>query len=240
MNMALWGGRFESGPDELFKAINNSLAFDFRLGLEDIDGSIGWAKAIQRVGVLTSDELARLVGALGELRAVVAANPQAPAADADEDIHSWVERNLIVKTGALGKKLHTGRSRNDQVATDLRLWTRGQIDTRITEILAAQRSLVGLAEREQSTVLCGYTHLQRAQPILFAHWALAYFEMLDRDAARLGDARKRVNVCPLGSGALAGTAYAIDRQLLATELGFDAPSNNSLDAVSDRDFAIET
>lgn len=238
--MALWGGRFASGPDQLFREINDSLGFDYRLAREDIAGSIGWAKAIHRAGVLTAAELASLTAALQALDAKVAAQPRLPLADADEDIHSWVERQLVDSLGPLGKKLHTGRSRNDQVATDLRLWTRNQIDTRQVEIKAARRSLIAIAGRELNTVFPGFTHLQRAQPVLFSHWALAYEQMLARDAERLRDARRRVNVCPLGSGALAGTAYAVDRHALAADLGFDGPSGNSLDAVSDRDFVIET
>lgn len=250
--MALWGGRFEGGPDALFRALNDSLPFDYRLAKQDIAGSIGWARAIHRAGVLTAEDLARLEGALGELGALVAADAKAPLgpsvgtaapgdrAARDEDIHSWVERHLIERVGDLGKKLHTGRSRNDQVATDLRLWTREAIDERLGELHACRASLVGLAERERGTVMPGYTHLQRAQPVMLAHWCLAYVEMLERDEARLRDARRRVNVCPLGSGALAGTAYAIDREALAKDLGFERASRNSLDAVSDRDFVVET
>jgi argininosuccinate lyase / amino-acid N-acetyltransferase len=237
--MALWGGRFESGPDALFRALNDSLGFDYRLALCDIDGSVGWARAICRAGVLTPAELTTLEGALRELRGRVEKDPSRPRSANDEDIHSWVERNLIEMVGDLGKKLHTGRSRNDQVATDLRLWTRGAIDERLAEIDDCRRALLDLGTRERGTVLPGYTHLQRAQPVLLAHWALAYAEMLERDAARLADARARVNVCPLGSGALAGTAYSIDRAALAKDLGFDAPTRNSLDAVSDRDFVVE-
>ncbi|HYE61269.1 MAG TPA: argininosuccinate lyase [Phycisphaerales bacterium] len=238
--MALWGGRFESGPDALFKQLNDSLRFDYRLARQDIEGSIGWAKAIARAGVLTPDELTKLTAALNKLLEEVRANPTLPANDTDEDIHSWVERRLIESVGPLGKKLHTGRSRNDQVATDLRLWTRAAIDQRLAELRDCRRALIDLATREQSTVLSGYTHLQRAQPVLFPHWCLAYVEMLERDETRLRDARTRVNTCPLGSGALAGTAYTIDRHALAHDLGFDAPTNNSLDAVSDRDFVLET
>lgn len=241
--MALWGGRFESGPDALFKALNDSLRFDYRLAEQDIEGSIAWANAIQRAGVLTAQEAETVTLALHALQTEVRMNPDLPARDADEDIHSWVERKLIERVGPLGKKLHTGRSRNDQVATDLRLWTRRAIDERLAELKEARRSLLDLAEREagdKPTILPGYTHLQRAQPVLFAHWCLAYFEMLTRDQARFGDARRRVNICPLGSGALAGTAYNIDRDALAKDLGFDAPTANSLDAVSDRDFALET
>lgn len=238
--MALWGGRFETGPDELFRRLNDSLSFDARLAPQDIEGSRAWSLALENAGVLTPAEGASLRAALADLAAEVLANPAAPLAGDDEDVHSWVERRLVERLGALGKKLHTGRSRNDQVATDLRLWTRGAIDARVAELRACRASLVALGERERATVMSGYTHLQRAQPVLFAHWCLAYAEMLERDEARFLDARARVNVCPLGSGALAGTAYAIDRVALAADLGFDAPTRNSLDGVSDRDFALET
>lgn len=238
--MALWGGRFETKPDELFKQFNDSLPVDAALALQDVEGSIAWAKAIHRAGVLNDDELARLTAALSKLKSEVLDSPALPLAGADEDIHSWVERRLIEATGDLGKKLHTGRSRNDQVATDFRLFVRAQIDARLAELTDARRALLDLAERTKSIVTSGYTHLQRAQPILFAHWALAYQEMLERDAARLRDARKRVNISPLGSGALAGTTYQVDREHIARDLGFDAPTRNSLDATSDRDFVLET
>ncbi len=250
--MALWGGRFAGGPDPLFQQLNDSLPFDYRLALQDVEGSMGWARAIQRAGVLTSDELTSLLAALDDLRREVIEDPEAPLRDQtaalkdanasihDEDVHSWVERRLIGMVGQLGKKLHTGRSRNDQVATDLRLWTRAAIDDRLSEILLTRKALLAFAKANQHIIIPGYTHLQRAQPVLVAHWALAYCDMLGRDAARLLDARTRLNICPLGSGALAGTAYAIDRAALATDLSFDAPTTNSLDAVSDRDFVIET
>ena len=243
--MALWGGRFEGGSDPLFTQLNDSFPFDYRLLRQDIVGSIAWARAISVAGVLNGDESAALEAALRALLAEHEAQPGGldsfPAsAGRDEDVHSYVERRLIEAVGSLGKKLHTGRSRNDQVATDVRMWTRDAIDARQRELVAARRSLVGLADRERATILPGYTHLQRAQPILFAHWALAYESMLRRDEARLVDARRRVNICPLGSGALAGTTYAVDRAQLAMELGFDSASTNSLDATADRDFIAET
>jgi argininosuccinate lyase len=237
--MALWGGRFEGEPDTLFRAINDSLPVDFRLVREDIEGSVAWAEALGQAGVLTPDETARTVAALEEIAACAKAAPDALRSAGDEDVHSWVEAQLIERLGDLGKKLHTGRSRNDQVATDLRLWTRRQVARRQAEIRSAQEALLRLADREPDTMLPGYTHLQRAQPILLAHWCLAYFEMLQRDGDRLADASARLDRCPLGSGALAGTSYAIDREALAAALGFAGPTLNSLDAVSDRDFVVE-
>ncbi|HBS28169.1 MAG TPA: argininosuccinate lyase, partial [Phycisphaerales bacterium] len=238
--MALWGGRFEQPPDALFKRLNDSLPFDYRLLPQDIAGSIAWAGAIHRAGVLTADEHARLVEALRALARETEADPARIVPDGDEDVHSWVERRLVEALGPLGKKLHTGRSRNDQVATDLRLFVMDAIARRRQELREARAALLRLARREQRTVIAGYTHLQRAQPVLLPHWCLAYFEMLDRDDERFAGALLRTRMCPLGSGALAGTAYAIDRDALARELGFDAPSANSLDAVSDRDFVLET
>jgi len=236
---AMWGGRFEGGPDALFRAFNDSLSVDWRLARQDVAGSIAWARALLVARVLDEEEAATLVAALDALAAEVAEMPEPPLESGAEDVHSWVEARLVERLGSLGKKLHTGRSRNDQVATDLRLWAREAVAARVGEVRAAQRSLVDLADRERTIVMPGYTHLQRAQPILFAHWCLAYVEMLDRDAERLLDAGRRLNLCPLGSAALAGTAYPIDRARLAAELGFDGPTRNSLDAVGDRDFAIE-
>jgi argininosuccinate lyase/amino-acid N-acetyltransferase len=193
-----------------------------------------------RAGVVTAAEQREIEAALGEILAAWRDDPAILERAEDEDVHSWVERQLVMRVGDLGKKLHTGRSRNDQVATDLRLWTARQLRLRRAELKAAIGALTDLAEREKATPFPGYTHLQHAQPILFAHWCLAYVEMLRRDDERLADAMKRVRVSPLGSGALAGTAYPIDRAALAKDLGFRMPSANSLDAVSDRDFVVET
>lgn len=237
--MALWGGRFTQAADQQFKYFNDSLRFDYRLALQDIDGSIGWAKAIHSVGVIDEAELDRLIAALKQLRAEVAPNLAIVLQEDAEDIHSWVELQLIKKVGDLGKKLHTGRSRNDQVAVDMKLWCKAQVLSLQESVRALQEKLVETAEVNQHAIMPGYTHLQRAQPITFAHWCMAYYEMLERDYSRLTDAYKRMNTCPLGSGALAGTAYAIDRDLLAQHLGFETATRNSLDSVSDRDHVLE-
>ena len=237
--MALWGGRFTQEADQKFKFFNDSLRFDYRLALQDIDGSIGWAKAITSVGVLTEEEHQQLVAALKELRAEIEPKIEIILKDDAEDIHSWVESKLIEKVGDLGKKLHTGRSRNDQVAVDMKMWCKAQVIVMQERIRNLQEKLVLTAETNQHAVMPGYTHLQRAQPITFAHWCMAYFEMLERDHSRLTDAYKRMYTCPLGSGALAGTAYAVERDALAKDLGFSIGTRNSLDSVSDRDHVLE-
>ena len=237
--MALWGGRFQTGSSDIFKSFNDSLPFDHLLVQQDILGSIGWSKAIQQAGVLTLDEQQQMEQALLDLSAKVAAGESDILSSSAEDVHSWVEAELTTQLGDIARKLHTGRSRNDQVATDLRLWSREQVDVLIAALDTCQQQLLTLAENNQDHILPGYTHLQRAQPIRFAHWCLAYIEMFKRDSSRLTDARKRMNQCPLGSGALAGTTYDIDRYQLAQSLGFDGPCVNSLDAVSDRDFVLE-
>ena len=206
MTTAIWAGRLEGQADALFRQFNDSLPFDQLLIREDIEGSIAWSKALIRAGVLTVAEQRSIEQALGEILVAWHEDPTILTQAEDEDIHSWVERQLVMRVGDLGKKLHTGRSRNDQVATDLRLWTARQLKLRQAEVKAVITALVDLAEREKDTAFPGYTHLQHAQPILFAHWCLAYVEMLRRDSDRLGDALKRVRVSPLGSGALAGTA----------------------------------
>ncbi len=237
--MALWGGRFKEKASLQFKKFNDSLPVDYRMAVQDIVGSIAWAQAIHEVSVLNDDELTRLTAALEELKASVEENPKQILASDAEDIHSWVEIQLIEKTGDLGKKLHTGRSRNDQVATDLKLWCKETGGDLLFALVNLQQSMMNLAEREKDTVLPGYTHLQRAQPVTFGHWCLAYVEMFNRDIGRLKDALYRLDVSPLGSGALAGTAYPIDRNALANRLGFRTATMNSLDAVSDRDHVIE-
>ncbi len=237
--MALWGGRFKGQPSLQFKKFNDSLPVDYRMAVQDIVGSIAWAGAIHSVGIINDNELIELRAALNGLKVSVEENPQQILGSDAEDIHSWVEIALIEKTGDLGKKLHTGRSRNDQVATDLKLWCKETGGELLFALVNLQQAMMNLAEREKDTVLPGYTHLQRAQPITFGHWCLAYVEMFNRDIGRLKDALYRLDVSPLGSGALAGTAYPIDRNKLAHNLGFRTATLNSLDAVSDRDHVIE-
>lgn len=237
--MALWGGRFTQAADSRFKSFNDSLRFDYRLAEQDIVGSIAWSKALVSVNVLSVQEQQQLEQALNYLLQSVQQDPEQILASDAEDIHSWVEQKLIEQVGDLGKKLHTGRSRNDQVATDLKLWCRDQGIHLLLALKTLQQQLVAVAAEHQATVLPGYTHLQRAQPVTFAHWCLAYLEMFERDESRLTDALARLNTSPLGSGALAGTAYAIDREVLAADLGFTRATRNSLDAVSDRDHVME-
>ncbi|EKF9856849.1 argininosuccinate lyase [Vibrio cholerae] len=237
--MALWGGRFTQAADSRFKSFNDSLRFDYRLAEQDIVGSIAWSKALVSVNVLSVQEQQQFEQALNQLLQSVQQDPEQILASDAEDIHSWVEQKLIEQVGDLGKKLHTGRSRNDQVATDLKLWCRDQGVHLLLALKTLQQQLVAVAAEHQATVLPGYTHLQRAQPVTFAHWCLAYLEMFERDESRLTDALARLNTSPLGSGALAGTAYAIDREVLAADLGFTRATRNSLDAVSDRDHVME-
>lgn len=237
---AMWGGRFDKAPDALFRAFNDSLPVDWRLVDCDIEGSIAWAVALEGAGVLSGAERSRLIEALEAVRKEAAGILAPPVESGAEDVHSWVEMNLIQRVGDLGKKLHTGRSRNDQVATDLRLWVRRGIGQRLAELASLRRALIDAAERYADAPMPGYTHLQLAQPVLAGHWLLAHEEMLARDATRFADAARRADECPLGSGALAGTAYRIDREALARSLGFSRATRNSLDAVSDRDFVLET
>lgn len=237
--MALWGGRFSQQADQRFKQFNDSLRFDYRLAQQDIIGSVAWSKSLVTVGVLTDSEQQSLEQALNALLKEVQDNPEIILQSDAEDIHSWVEGKLIDKVGDLGKKLHTGRSRNDQVATDLKLWCKDQVALLLEAVTELQKALVVTAENNQDAVMPGYTHLQRAQPVTFAHWCLAYSEMLARDESRLKDTLKRLDVSPLGCGALAGTAYDIDREQLASWLGFASATRNSLDTVSDRDHVLE-
>jgi argininosuccinate lyase len=239
MDKKLWGGRFRGRTEAGFAAFNRSLDFDRRLFVADIRAGLAHCRALVGAGVLTEDEAEKIEKGLEAILARGQADPNYLADENAEDIHSFVEARLVEQIGEVGGKLHTGRSRNDQVATDLRLWMRDAIDDLISEISLTQRAMLQFAESNISVVLPGYTHLQRAQPVLLAHWCLAYFEMLMRDRERLADSRKRVNVMPLGSAALAGTGYAIDREAVARELEFDYVTRNSIDAVADRDFCVE-
>lgn len=234
----LWGGRFTEKPHETFAEFNDSFRFDRRLFAADIRGSVAHANGLLHAGLLSPDEADAVIGGLTQLLADAAIVPDFFASDA-EDVHSFIEGKLVEAIGDAGRKLHTGRSRNDQVATALRIWMREEIDRIDVLTRDLQAAIVDIAEGFRDAVMPGYTHLQRAQPILFAHWCLAYFEMFRRDRDRLKDLFVRVNVLPLGSGALAGTGFPIDREAVASELGFSAVAANSLDAVSDRDFAIE-
>jgi argininosuccinate lyase len=236
---AMWGGRFEGQADELFRAVNDSLGVDWALVQQDIRGSIAWAHAIGGAGVLTSDEVSKIEAALKELAKEAAEIPSPPLSSGAEDVHSWVEQELTKRIGPLGKKLHTGRSRNDQVATDLRLWVVEQCDTRVAEVRGLQRALVALGTKHEGAPISAYTHLQRAQPVTIGHWTLAYVEMLARDVERLEAAKRMAARSPLGSAALAGTTFPVDRAAIATRLGFAEATRNSLDAVSDRDFALD-
>src|SRR2546425_4447809 len=235
----LWGGRFTGGADPSFAKFNNSFAFDRRLFEVDIRASVAHCNALVHASVFSVEEA-------GKIKAGLQTILDRGLGDGDyfdelesEDVHSFVEARLVELIGDAGRKLHTGRSRNDQVATDLRLWLRDAIDQLGSWVRSTQEALLDLAENKRAAVLPGYTHLQRAQPILFPHWCLAYFEMFARDRERLLEIRKRVNVSPLGSAALAGTSFAIDREAVARELGFEGISRNSVDAVSDRDFCVE-
>ncbi|MEP7214204.1 MAG: argininosuccinate lyase [Acidobacteriota bacterium] len=235
----LWGGRFTGAANETFAEFNRSFGFDRRLFFADIKGSVAQANGLAAAGILTTDETASVIAALGQLAADAESDPRYFDGSGAEDVHSFIEGKLVDKVGETGKKLHTGRSRNDQVATAFRLWIRDETETLLNDIARLQSAFVRSAEKYINAVLPGYTHLQRAQPVLWAHWCLAYFEMLDRDRERLTQSLGRINVLPLGSGALAGTGFDIDRESVARELGFDHVSRNSLDGVSDRDFAIE-
>jgi len=235
----LWGGRFTAPPDATFAEFNDSFRFDRRLFTADVTASIAHANGLRRAAVISNEEADVIVAALRSLLDEASENADYFASEKAEDVHSFIEAKLIAKIGDAGRKLHTGRSRNDQVATAFRLWCRDEVDAVIELIRLAEGSLLALAGRHENAVIPAYTHLQRAQPVLFAHWCLAYFEMLERDIERFRQTRDRVNVMPLGSGAVAGTGFPIDRVAVARELGFDAVSQNSLDGVSDRDFTVD-
>jgi argininosuccinate lyase len=233
-----WGGRFTEPTDAFVEAFTASVTFDKRLYAHDIAGSIAHATMLAKVGVLTADERDAIVAGLTTIKDEIEAG-EFRWSVAREDVHMNIEARLIERIGDVGKKLHTGRSRNDQVATDIRLYLRDEVQACVSELERLQTALVDLAEQEADTIMPGFTHLQTAQPVTFGHHLLAWFENLKRDHGRLQDCAKRLNVMPLGAAALAGTSYPIDRQYTAQLLGFDAATENSLDSVSDRDFAIE-
>ncbi len=235
----LWGGRFEGKTDPGFAEFNNSFRFDRRLFNADVLASIAYSHALEDAGVLKAEEGNQIRNALETILQKGRADESYLNDSSAEDVHSFVEARLIELAGDVGRKLHTGRSRNDQVATDFRLWLRTSIDELSGVVRDLQASLLDFGEANRDVVIPGYTHLQRAQPVLLAHWALAYFEMLARDRERLLEVRRRVNVLPLGSAAVAGTSFPIDREALAHSLGFEEVAGNSLDAVSDRDFCVE-
>jgi argininosuccinate lyase len=248
-----WGGRFAAGPAGVVKQFTESVSFDWRLYKHDIAGSIAHAQGLAKAGIITKAEAAKIKRGLRAIEREIESGLSAAAGlsakdfkagkfkwDASlEDVHMNVEAALVRKIGAAGAKLHTARSRNDQVATDLRLWLKSEILSTKSAIRNVQKSLIGLAEKNVDVVMPGYTHLQRAQPVLVAHHLLAYVEMFDRDMQRLEDCLKRVNICPLGSGAIAGSTIKLDRDYVAKLLGFDGVTQNSMDAVSDRDFVVE-
>ncbi|MEO8104194.1 MAG: argininosuccinate lyase [Betaproteobacteria bacterium] len=233
-----FSGRFSEPVSELVKRFTASVGFDQRLAGVDIQGSLAHARMLSRQGVISARDLADIERGMAAIGAEIEAGKFEWRVDL-EDVHMNIESRLIAAIGDAGKRLHTGRSRNDQIATDIRLWLRGEIDGLVGLLRATQRALVGLAGKHADTIMPGFTHLQVAQPVTFGHHLMAYVEMLARDEARLADCRKRVNRLPLGAAALAGTSYPIDRESVAKELGFDGVCENSLDAVSDRDFAIE-
>jgi len=236
MSKKTWGGRFKQQTDEALERFNASIAFDRRLYAQDIEGSKAHCRMLAKQGILTKAEASKILQALAEIRKEM---DQGAFDETYEDIHTLVEIALVDRVGPVGEKLHTARSRNDQVALDVRLYVRdaiGRVDGLLREM---QRALVGLAEKNSDVIMPGYTHLQRAQPVLLSHHLLAYYEMLKRDRQRFAESLKRVNVLPLGSAALAGSTFDLDREMVAAELGFDAISENSMDAVSDRDFVLD-
>jgi argininosuccinate lyase len=235
---ALWSGRFSEPVSELVKRYTASVDFDRRLAEFDIDGSLAHARMLKACDIIGGEDLAAIEKGLAQVRGEIRAGAFEWSLDA-EDVHLNIERRLTALVGDAGKRLHTARSRNDQVATDVRLYLRASIDDILDLIKSVQRALIDLADQHTGTIMPGFTHMQVAQPVSYAHHLMAYFEMLARDAQRMADCRRRVNRLPLGAAALAGTSFPIDRQMVAKELGFDGVCENSLDAVSDRDFAIE-
>ena len=234
----MWKGRFQEQTAELLQTFSESISFDWRLYAHDVEGSIAHSAALEKAGLITKEERGQIVTGLQQIRDEIKAGKFEFKIEL-EDIHMNIEAELTKRIGAAGAKLHTARSRNDQIATDIRLYLRDECDALVGLLRGLQRALVELAGREKDVIIPGYTHLQRAQPVYFAHHLLAYVEMLERDAQRIADARKRMNVLPLGSGAIAGSTIPLDRELVASLLKFDGVTQNSMDAVSDRDFAVE-
>ena len=237
--MKMWSGRFRQPLDPEFEQWQRSFPYDQRLLPFELAASRAHANALEHTGVLTSEELSEVLKALAEIGRRAESSPEFLNDPEAEDVHHFVEKQLAALIGATGYKLHTGRSRNEQIATDLRLFVRHSIDTVHNLIADWIEAMLSRADAAGSAAMPSYTHLQPAEPILVAHWLLAYVEMFLRDASRLADCRKRLNSCPLGSGAVAGATLTLNRQVMASELGFDAPTPNSIDATSDRDFAIE-
>jgi argininosuccinate lyase len=238
-SMKLWGGRFAEGPSEIFEQFSNSLHFDKRLIGADIRGSQAFAKALNRVGILTDRECAQLIEAFDGILHDFATDPKFYDGADDEDVHTLVIRKLKDRVAGLADKIHTGRSRNEQVSLDIRLWLREEIDRARPLLEDLMAALIELAGKYKEAVIPGYTHLRRAQAVLWPHYLLSYFEMFSRDHERLGDARRRVNVMPLGSGALAGSGFPFDRDAIARDLEFDSITWNSMDVSGDRDFALD-
>jgi argininosuccinate lyase len=233
-----WGGRFTAAPSDIMRHINASVAFDQKLWRQDIAGSRAHAAMLAHVGIITPADEAAIAAGLTSIAADIEAGAF-PWEEALEDVHMNIEARLAERIGDAGRRLHTARSRNDQVATDFRLWVRDAIDTLTAQLTDLMQALATRAAEQAATPMPGFTHLQTAQPVTFGHHLLAYVEMLSRDRGRLADCRRRLNECPLGAAALAGTSFPIDRAMTAAALGFDRPCANSLDAVSDRDFALE-
>ncbi len=236
--MKLWGGRFETGPSEVFERFSGSLHFDRRLLEADIRGSQAFARALESIGILDAEERGRIVSALDQIQAA-SASPDFYDGASDEDVHTLVIRKLKEQAGAVADKIHTGRSRNEQVSLDTRLWLRGECDRVLTLLAEWLNALLNLAEKYPETIIPGYTHMRRAQAVLWPHYLLAYFDMFARDAERFRQARRRINVLPLGSGALAGSGFPFDREAIARDLGFDTVTTNSMDVSGDRDFALD-
>ncbi|MBW1763246.1 MAG: argininosuccinate lyase [Deltaproteobacteria bacterium] len=237
MSKKLWGGRFKESINDLVDRFNESLSFDRRLYAQDIRGSIAHSRMLAKQGIISDNDASRIIDGLTEAKREM---DRKNHLDSDlEDVHSLIEKVLVAKVGAAGEKMHTARSRNDQVALDMRMYVRDAVTRVINLIKEMQRVLIDLAEKNIDLIMPGYTHLQPAQPVLVAHHLMAYYEMLKRDKQRFYEDLKRVNVLPLGSAALAGTTFDLDREMVADELGFDSISKNSMDAVSDRDFVIE-